>query len=199
MSLIVTISGSPSAGSRTQALAARVRGALAASDFEVAEINVRDLPPDELIQGRAHGEPLRQALALVERAQGVVVLTPVYKASYTGVLKTFLDLLPQFGLAGKVVLPLVTGGTIAHVLSIDYALRPVLHALGAQHVVGGLFILDKLLEPRADGDGFAVNQEIAGRLDAVVADFVASLRGRAAVVAASTARLDGPGAQLASV
>lgn len=197
MALIVTISGSPSAGSRTQALAARVRGSLAASDFEVAEINVRDLPAEELIQGRATSEPLRQALALVERAHGVVVLTPVYKASYTGVLKTFLDLLPQFGLAGKVVLPLVTGGTIAHVLSIDYALRPVLHTLGAQHVVGGLFILDKLLEPRSEG-GFGVNQEIAGRLDAVVADFVASLRGREAVAAASSAGLDGPSTQLVS-
>lgn len=196
MALIVTISGSPSAGSRTQALAARVRGSLAASDFEVAEINVRDLPPDELIQGRVNSEPLRQALALIERAHGVVVLTPVYKASYTGVLKTFLDLLPQFGLAGKVVLPLATGGTIAHVLSIDYALRPVLHALGAQHVVGGLFILDKLLEPRSEG-GFGVNQEIAGRLDAVVADFVASLRAREAASAPSGS-LDGPVAQLAS-
>ena len=61
----------------------------------------------------------------------MVVSTPVYKAAYSGVLKVFLDLLPQFGLAGKVVLPLVTGGTASHVLAIDYALRPVLLALGA--------------------------------------------------------------------
>src|SRR5256885_12419558 len=43
--------------------------------------------------------------------RSVVVATPIYKASYSGVLKSFLDLLPQFGLAGKVVLPLATGGT----------------------------------------------------------------------------------------
>ena len=103
------------------------------------------------------------------------MLTPVYKASYTGVLKTFLDLLPQFGLAGKVVLPLVTGGSLAHVLVIDYAFRPVLISLGAQHVVTGLFLHDKLLE-RREGGGLQIADEIRDRLDAVVADFVASLR-----------------------
>ena len=43
--------------------------------------------------------------------------TPIYKASYSGVLKAFLDLLPQFAFGGKVVLPLLTGGTAAHVLA----------------------------------------------------------------------------------
>jgi FMN reductase len=175
MALVVTISGSPSAGSRTQALAAHAGAAIAGrGGFELAEINVRDLPPADLIYGRADAEPIRRALDLIARASGVVVSTPVYKASYTGVLKTFLDLLPQFGLDGKVVLPLVTGGAVAHVLAIDYALRPVLHSLGAQHVVAGLFIIDNLLELRPGGV-LAISPEIAGRLDAVIDDFVGSL------------------------
>jgi len=178
MALIVTVNGSPSAGSRTQALAAQVGAAVAARGFEVADINVRDLPPEDLIYGRTDSAPLRRALDLIERAAGVVITTPVYKASYTGVLKAFLDLLPQFGLNGKVALPLVTGGTAAHVLVIDYALRPVLHALGAQHVVGGLFIVDKLLERRPTGE-LVVSAEIGDRLWAVVDDFVGSLRRRA--------------------
>jgi FMN reductase len=116
----------------------------------------------------------------------VIVSTPVYKASYTGVLKAFLDLLPQFGLNGKVVLPLVTGGTVSHVLAIDYALRPVLHALGAQHVVSGLFILDKLLELRPDGT-LTVAPEISGRLAGVLDDFAGSLSRRAGASAAREA------------
>jgi len=72
-----------------------------------------------------------------------VVATPIYKAAYSGLLKIFLDVLPQFGLREKVVFPLATGGTVAHVLALDYALRPVLSSLDPVHVVSGLFILDK--------------------------------------------------------
>jgi FMN reductase len=54
----------------------------------------------------------------------------------------FLDLLPQYGFADKVVLPLATGGSAAHVLMLDYALRPVVHSLGARHVVQGFFLHD---------------------------------------------------------
>src|ERR1700690_2954029 len=130
MSLIVNIVGSPSADSRTLALARTVAAGLSGQGFEVETINVRDLPAEDLLWGRVDAPGLRAALALVERARGVVVATPIYKAAYTGVLKSFLDVLPQFGLKGKIVLPLATGGTIAHVLALDYALRPVLSSLG---------------------------------------------------------------------
>jgi FMN reductase len=175
MSLVVTVSGSPSLSSRSQELAVLVGATIAARGFEVEAINVRDLPSDDLLHARADSPALQKAVGLIERARGVVISTPVYKASYTGVLKTFLDLLPQFGLGGKVVLPLVTGGTLAHVLALDYSLRPVLSSLGAQHVVAGLFILDKFIERRPAG-GLDVNPEIGERLNQTVADFVASLR-----------------------
>jgi FMN reductase len=177
VSLIVTITGSPSSGSRTAQLNDLVGAALAREGFEVEAINVRDLPAEDLIAGRGDSPALRGPLALIERARGVVAATPIYKASFTGVLKSFLDLLPQFGLAGKVVLPLATGGTPAHVLAIDYALRPVLLCLGAQHVVAGLFVLDKLIERQATG-GITLDPDIKNRLDGVIADFVASLRRR---------------------
>jgi FMN reductase len=79
----------------------------------------------------------------------------VYKAAYTGLLKAFLDLLPQYALAGKTVLPLVTGGTSAHVLAVDYALRPVLASMGA-HVGQGYFLLDQLI-----GEGPGADTRIA--------------------------------------
>jgi FMN reductase len=175
MPLIVTITGSPSAGSRTLSLANRVSDALAKYGLEVQRINVRDLPADDLLHARTDAPVLKEALGLVERAQGVVVATPVYKAAYSGILKSFLDLLPQFGLSGKVVLPLLTGGTLAHVLALDYALRPVLMSLGPQHVVAGLFVLDKLMERMPEGD-IQLEATISERLDAVVTDFVATVR-----------------------
>lgn len=175
MPLIVVITGSPSAGSRTLALANRVGDALAAQQLEVQRLNVRDLPAEDLLHARMDAPAIKEALALVERAQGVVVATPVYKAAYSGILKAFLDLLPQFGLTGKVVLPLLTGGTLAHVLALDYALRPVLMSMGVQHAVAGLFVLDKLIERQPDG-GIVLEETIAQRLDAVVADYVATVK-----------------------
>ena len=175
MSLVVTVSASPALASRTQLLAAHVGRAIAARGIEVEALNVRDLPAEDLLWGRSEAPGVRRALDLIARAAGVVVATPVYKAAYTGVLKTFLDLLPQFGLAEKAVLPLATGGTLAHVLAIDYGLRPVLAALGARHVVNGLFILDKSLERQGDS-GLQIDADVKARLDDVITGFVASLR-----------------------
>ena len=73
-------------------------------------------------------------------ADAIVVATPVYQAAYSGLLKVFLDLLPQFAFRGKAVLPIVTGGSPAHVLAVDYALRPVLANLGAAHIGQGWFV-----------------------------------------------------------
>jgi FMN reductase len=183
MALIVTISGSPSAQSRTSALAQHVGATIAGRGHEVRSILVRDLDPEALLHARVDDPGLRAAMDLVASADAVVIATPVYKAAYTGVLKAFLDLLPQFGLTGKTVLPLATGGTIAHVLAIDYGLRPVLVSLGAQHIVNGLFVLDKLLEH--SDTGLKIEADIGKRLDGVVDDFVASLerRGHAQVAA----------------
>ena len=174
MALIATISGSPSHPSRSAALAALVGSRLAGEGFAVESIDVRQLPAEDLLLARPESPRLRAALGLVERAQGVVICSPVYKATYTGVLKTFLDLLPQLGLNGKVVLPLLTGGTLAHVLALDYGLRPVLASLGAHHVVGGLFLLDKLVERR--DDGLVIEPELARRLDGAITELARSVR-----------------------
>jgi FMN reductase len=176
MSRVVTVSGSPNAGSRTALVTEQVAATLTAQGFSVETINVRDLPAADLLGGRSDSAAVQRALRLVDEARGVVFATPVYKAAYSGVLKTFIDLLPQFGLAGKVVLPLATGGSLAHVLAIDYALRPVLVSLGAGLVVGGLFVLDRLIERAATGTSVVLDPEIGARLDAVIAEFAVCLR-----------------------
>ena len=77
--------------------------------------------------------------------------TPVYKAAYSGVLKTWLDMLPANALADKAVLPLATGAAPIHALAIDYALTPVLGALGATRSTGGVYLLDSQIQRCDDG------------------------------------------------
>ncbi|MFJ8588804.1 NADPH-dependent FMN reductase [Streptomyces sp. NPDC093595] len=177
MSSVVALSGSPSADSRTARAAEYVLRRLAAGGQTVEHIAVRALPAPELLTGSAAHPELRLALETVARAEGVVVATPVYKASYSGLLKVFLDLLPQSGLAGKTVLPLVTGGSLAHLLAMDYALRPVLSALGAHHVVPGAFVLDSAIQ-RAGTVGCRIEAEAELRLLQAVDGFAHALAGR---------------------
>ncbi|MER5929386.1 NADPH-dependent FMN reductase [Streptomyces sp. NPDC002054] len=146
MPSILALTGSPSLHSRTAVVADHALRRLAHAGLDTAHLAVRELPAADLLAARTGQPELRRALAAVAEADGLVIATPVYKAAYTGILKAFLDLLPQDGLAGKTVLPLTTGGSIAHVLTIDYALRPVLAALGARHVTAGRFLLDSTIE-----------------------------------------------------
>jgi FMN reductase len=171
---IVVVCGSPTHNSRSALIGEHVARLLGSRGLEAGIFNIRELPAQELLWGRAECPELQQALSAIERAQGIVVCSPVYKASYTGILKAFLDLLPQSGFQGKTVLPLVTGGTPAHTLMIDYALRPVLIALGASHIVSGLFLLDKHLG-RTESGGLSMDADSSQRLEVVVHDFAAAL------------------------
>src|SRR4051794_41101198 len=151
MATVLSVSGSPSATSRTAGLLRRLQATLAADGHTVVPLDVRTLPADALL-GAAFGHPaIVRATELFAAADGIVIGTPVYKAAYSGLLKTLLDLLPQYALTGKTILPLATGGTTAHVLAIDYALRPVLSSMGARHVLQGWFILDHHITPHEDG------------------------------------------------
>ena len=170
----MTISGSPSPTSRTSLLARHVGAKLEGEGFTVDRIEVRDLPAEDLLLARPNTSALSAALGLVEQAQGVVIATPIYKAAYSGILKAFLDLMPQFGLTGKVVLPLATGGSPAHVLAIDYALRPVLSSLNPLHIVQGLFLAEKQLE-RTEA-GLVIDPDMSKWLDRLVGEFVLAVR-----------------------
>ena len=110
----------------------------------------------------------------LEKADGLIVATPVYKAAFSGLLKTWLDLLPQFGLAGKVVLPLATGGSVAH------ALGPRLRAAtgadldGGRHVVNGFLVLDRFIESPT-GDLSAIHEDAEPALGKIVEGFLTAL------------------------
>ncbi|MFC5286366.1 NADPH-dependent FMN reductase [Actinokineospora guangxiensis] len=177
MPTIVALSGSPSATSRTAALTDHAADLLRADGHSVRSARARDLPADALLSADARHPAIADLLAAITSADGVLVASPVYKAAYSGVLKTLLDLLPQYALAGKTVLPVLTGGTQAHVLAVDYALRPVLSALGAHHVVPGWFVLDRHI--RTEGGAVVLAEEAERPLREVVAGFSAALHARA--------------------
>jgi FMN reductase len=171
---IAAISGSPSARSRSTAL---LQLALMSLESEAASqhlIAVRELPAVALLSADVQQPEIHAAADAIARADLVIVATPIYKAAYSGLLKTFLDLLPQHGLRGKVVLPLATGGTTAHVLAIDYALRPVLSSLDPLHVVSGLFVLDKQITLLEDG-GVELAADVLERLGQVIDQFLLGL------------------------
>jgi FMN reductase len=170
---VLVLSGSPTTASRTAALSGHIAERLRADGHRVHVVRARELPAAALLSGDTTNPAIADVLDELDRADGVVVASPVYKAAYTGLLKTVLDLLPQTALAGKVVLPVVTGGTPAHVLAIDYALRPVLSALGAHHVMQGWFVLDRDIE--WSESGVAVGPASAVPLYRVVDDFSATL------------------------
>ncbi len=143
MTTLVMIAGSPSAPSRTTALmdyAARYYGD---TNWQISAIHARDLDPAELLHGQFNGATVQAAAAQIAAAAGVIIGTPVYKAAYTGVLKCLLDLLPSGALAGKIVLPFALGGSAHHALMIDYALKPVLAALGAEIILPGVYLIDQ--------------------------------------------------------
>ncbi len=165
MADIVTIAGSPSHPSRSSAVLEIIRERFEARQFTTESIQVRNLPAEALLLGRADDVHIQEAIQSITDAYVVVVATPVYKAAYTGLLKVFLDLLPQQILTDKLVFPIATGGSQAHLLAIDYALKPVLSALGAQHVLNGLYIQDSQLKYT---DGLELDPAIEQRIDKTI-------------------------------
>lgn len=151
MADICMIAGSPSRAGKSAAVLALIKSILEAGGWTVETVAVRGLPAEDLLHARLDSPDIVAAQAKLEQARAVIVATPIYKAAYSGVLKTFLDLLPQNALHDKIVLPLATGGSPAHLLVIDYALKPVLGALGATHILRGVYLLDTLMQLEPDG------------------------------------------------
>jgi len=168
---VLLIAGSPSEHSRSSTLlsevARRLHDQVDDRRLRVERLQIRDLSPQALLLADWGNPSVVRAIEQVANARALVVATPVYKAAYSGVLKVFLDLLPQTALKGKVVLPIATGGSPHHMLALDYALRPVLQSLGAKHILPGLYASDSQI-PKDEAGEYAVGEEIRARLDDAV-------------------------------
>lgn len=151
MSSILLLSGSPSTPSRSEAVLHHAAGILSDLGLTTQFVSVRDLPPEDLALAKFDSPQLKAIQQKVAQATGIVISAPVYKASYPGVLKALLDLLDQDAFTGKVILPIATGGTLAHLLSIDFAMKPVLAVMGATHILRGVYILSSQIQLDAAG------------------------------------------------
>ena len=143
MTAIVVISAGLGVPSSTRLLADRLAAATAASvdDLEVVTVELREVAhelTDHLLTGFP-GQALAAAIDTVRRADGLIVVTPVFSASYSGLFKTFFDVLEEGTLDGKPVLVAATAGTARHSLVIEHALRPLFSYLHAVVVPTGVF------------------------------------------------------------
>jgi len=174
MTNILLINGSPSAPSRSQGILEYAIALLNAQGIKTNLLSVRDLPAEDLVFGKYNSPSLEQPKPLLEEAQAVIIST-IYKASYTGLLKTFLDLLPQKALADKVILPIATGGSIAHLLAIDFTLKPVLSELGARHILGVVYAIDKQIAVN-DDRSVTLEEEIDQRLKQSIEELIKAIK-----------------------
>ncbi len=132
----------------------------ASVETEVLELRAFEL---EFCDGRVpdrYNSDTRRALALLEEADAYLVATPIYRASYTGALKNFFDLVPNDPrgsdpLRGKVVGLLASGGSDHHYLVLEHQLRPLFAFFGAYTPARAIYA--------APGD-FNAQKEVQGRL-----------------------------------
>ena len=175
---VVVVSAGLSQPSSTRLLADRL--ATATSDAllqqgvetEVRYVELRQHAhglADHLLTGFASG-PLRDALDDVASADAVIAVTPVFQASYSGLFKTFFDVLEDGALAGTPVLLGATAGTARHSLALEFAVRPLLAYLKASVVPTAVFAASEDFGGTAHG---ALSERVARageELAALVAD-----------------------------
>lgn len=150
---VVTVVGNPKPGSRTAAAAASVAELLASelgTPYRIDELVDLVTFAPAIFQGDSAAEKdriaLDNAIDLASSASVLVLATPVYKGSYTGLLKSFLDVLPHQALAGSVVVPVTVSAAPSHKLLADLHLRPVLAELGASVPTPPVALEEKDLE-----------------------------------------------------
>lgn len=142
---VLLISGSPSQTSSGARLLHHIGDRLAAHGHQCSRLQVRDLPPAALLHADVLDPAIVRALAQVAAADAIVIATPIYQASFAGGLKCFLDLLPQAGLDGKLVLPVATGGSQSHLLALDAPIATRV-GRGVEQLSSELFALARSLQ-----------------------------------------------------
>lgn len=156
---IAVISAGLSNPSSTRMLADRLAAAtlreLAGRGIEahVDTVELRDLAHDitnNLLTGFAP-TPLETAVNTVVSADAVIAVTPIFSTSYSGLFKSFIDILEPDALTGMPVLIGANAGTARHSLAIDYAIRPLFTYLHAEPVSTGVFAASSDWGANADG------------------------------------------------
>ncbi|HWI44157.1 MAG TPA: FMN reductase [Nocardioides sp.] len=143
-------------------------------EVEVEYVELRPLAhllADHMLTGFPSGA-LEEAIDKVRAADALVVVTPVFSGSYSGLFKTFFDVLELGALEGKPVLVAATAGTARHTLVLDHALRPLFAYLRALVVPTGIFAAS---EDFGGGPGNTVDGGLRKRADRAATELAALL------------------------
>ncbi|MCA1227789.1 FMN reductase [Saccharopolyspora sp. 6M] len=174
MTRILAISAGLSQPSSTRLLADRLVAATRHELGEEAEVEVVELREhahditDNLLTGFP-GTRLREVLERLAAADGLILVTPTFSASYSGLFKSFMDVVEPDALRGKPVLIATTGGTERHSLVLEHALRPLLAYLRAHIVPTGVY---------AAGSDWGGGTELGQRITRAARELVAAVRQR---------------------
>ena len=146
MSAFGILVGNPKARSRTltvaEAVATAAAGVTGLADAERTTVDLSDLGPQLFDWSSAD---VRAAVDAIRSCTLAVVASPTYKASYTGLLKSFLDWFSTTDLDGVTVVPVMVGAGLQHALAVEVHLRPVLVELGATLPTRGLYVTEDQL------------------------------------------------------
>lgn len=170
---IVIVSGSPSPSSRSEKVLHYIGDLVGKGGYSVQYISVTEVESGDLLFGNVHRPKIKEIAIALEEAKGVIVGTPVYKASYTGVLKALFDMLPQDILQDTPVLPLMTGGSPSHQLALEYAFKPLLATMKGQNLKG-LYMVDSQLDKTKANP--IMNEAILNRTKKQLAYFLEKLK-----------------------
>ncbi|KAA9001336.1 NADPH-dependent FMN reductase [Affinibrenneria salicis] len=170
---VITLAGSPRFPSRSAALLTFAQHWLEQQGIDVTPWNLFNFNPEDLLYARFDSPALKVFVEQLAGADGLIISTPVYKASFTGALKTLLDLLPERAFENKVILPVASGGSASHMLALDYALKPVLNALKAQEILHGVFAEDSQITHYDHSPVFSAALE--ARMTSALGDFYRAL------------------------
>jgi FMN reductase len=157
-------------------LASAAERRLTADGYQVAVdvVELRDLAVDianNFVTGYA-APRLAEVIAGVEGSDGIIAVTPVFSASYSGLFKSFFDVLDPQSLDGKAVLVGATGGTDRHQMVLDYALRPLFSYLRTRTAATGVFAGPQDWGTTEDG-----GSSLADRIERAAAEFTLLLKG----------------------
>jgi FMN reductase len=151
VSTVGVVVGNPKPWSRTrvvaEAVASAAAGAAGLAGAERTTVDLADLGP-QLFDWSS--PDVRSAVEDIRSCALAVVASPTYKASYTGLLKSFLDWFSTTDLEGVTVVPVMVGAGLQHALAVEVHLRPVLVELGATLPTRGLYITEDQFDALAE-------------------------------------------------
>jgi FMN reductase len=179
---LVVVTAGLSQPSATRLLADRLSAAV---DRHLRDSGVE--PTVEVIELRDHAQDLtnnlltgfpspklQSALDAVLSADGVIAVTPIFSASYSGLFKMFFDVIDRDGLAGKPTLIGATGGSTRHSLAVEHAIRPLFAYLNAAVAATGVYAAAE----DWGGGGLTADGSLVERIDRASAELAAAMLAR---------------------